>query len=53
VDSDDNLETFWVLFQIYDNNFTGNLFLINKQGNSIQLGSERYSSNTNKILYEM
>jgi hypothetical protein len=50
--TDDNMEVFGVLVQIYDNDFTGKLFLINKQGNRIELGSDKYTSDENKILYE-
>jgi hypothetical protein len=52
LDIDDNLEAFGVLIQIYDNDFTGKLFLINKQGNRIELRSVKYTSEGNKILYE-
>jgi hypothetical protein len=46
------METFGVFVQIYDNEFTGNLLLINKQGNRIELGSDKYISEGNKILFK-
>jgi hypothetical protein len=52
LDGDDKMEAFGVLVQIYNEDFTGNLLKIDKQGNRIELGSEIYSSEGNKILYE-
>jgi hypothetical protein len=52
LDADDKMEVFGVLVQIYDKDFTGNLLKIDKQGNRIEFGSEIYTSEGNKILYE-
>jgi hypothetical protein len=52
LDADDNMEAFGVLVQIYNKDFTGNLLKIGKQGNRIELGSETYTSEGNKILYK-
>jgi hypothetical protein len=46
------MKSFGVHVQIYDKDFTGNLLKIDKQGNRIEFGSEIYSSEGNKILYE-
>jgi hypothetical protein len=48
----DNMEAFGVLVQIYDKDFTENLLKINKQDKRIELGSDRNTSEGNKILYE-
>jgi hypothetical protein len=47
-----NYLVFGVLVQIYDKDFTGNLLKIDKQSNRIELGSDIYTSEGNKILYE-
>jgi hypothetical protein len=52
LNTDDNLEAFGVLVQIYDKEFTGKLFLINKQGNRIELRFDKYTSDGKKILFE-
>jgi hypothetical protein len=50
LDAEDKMEAFGVFVQIYDKDFTGKLFLINKQGNRTELGSDTYTSDGNKIL---
>jgi hypothetical protein len=52
LDSDDNMEAFGVLVQIYDKDFTGNLLKIVKQSNRIEFGSDTYTREWNKIEYE-
>jgi hypothetical protein len=52
LDTDDSIEAFGVLVQIYNKDFTGNLLKIDNQGNRIELGSDTYTSEGNKILYE-
>jgi hypothetical protein len=52
LDADDKMEAFEVLVQIFDKDFTGNLLKIDKQGNRIEVGSDSYTSEGNKILYE-
>jgi hypothetical protein len=52
LDADDNMKAFGVLVQIYHKDFTGNLLKTDKQSNRIELGSDSYTSEGNKILYE-
>jgi hypothetical protein len=52
LDSDDKMEAFGVLVQIYDKDFTGNLLKIDRQGNRTEFGSDKYTTQGNKILYE-
>jgi hypothetical protein len=52
LDAEDNMEAFGVLVQIYDKDFIGNLLTTDKQDNKIELGSDTYTSEGNRILYE-
>jgi hypothetical protein len=52
LDGDDKMEAFGVLVQIYNEDFTGNLLKIDKQGNRIEFGFDNYTSEGNKILFE-